>query len=211
MKKFLMVLMCLSAVSVFAAIDPQIPEKLNRAFDEANKTFTYNGKPINPRAIEELLTWISDSGPGPVAIDLAGTDDTNRYFGEFEKKENGSIYINLNSVNPSSQEGDPDKGYFSYQRIGTLIDNIHVVETWENGGGSGVFGNLLLIRFKVDYEYDEDGSRRYILVMQRLGELSLCDRYDGPVQVRTQDNSIQIGPGQCVGNDKFDKKVIVLK
>lgn len=203
--------MCLSASLVFGVADSQIPDKLNQALSEANKSFTYNSKPINPRAVEELLTWISDGGPGPVAIDLEGTDDTNRYFGHYEKKEDGNVFIDLNTVNPSPQEGDPDKGYFSYERIGTLKGNVHVVKTSENGGGTGVFVNLLLIRFKTDFEYMEDGSHRNMLVMQRLGEFSVCDRYDGPIQIRSHHNSIVIGPGNCVGNDKFDKKVISIK
>jgi hypothetical protein len=188
---------------VFAAADSQIPNKINQALNEANKTFTYNGKAINPRAVQELLSWLADSGPGPIAIDVAGTDDTNRYYGDYEKREDGSVFIKLDS--------DSGGGYFTYEHLGTLKDNVHVVETSENGGGSGVFMNVLLIRFRIDYEYDEDGSHRYMLIMQRLGQIPLCDRYDGPIQIRVKDNSIEIGPGTCGANDKFNKKAIVIK
>lgn len=185
---------------VFAATDPQIPDKLNQALDEANKTFTYNGNPINPRAVQELLSWMSDSSPGPVSINLVGTDDSNRYFGESEKKEDGSVFVNL-----PDEEGS-DGGYFIYKRIGTLKDNVHVLRTSENGGGSGIFMNLLLIRFKIDFEYKDDGSHSYMLVMQRLGEFTLCDRYEGSFQIHTKDNSIEIGPGTCGANDRLPEK-----
>ncbi|MCI0612797.1 hypothetical protein L0244_07390 [bacterium] len=194
------VIVLMISAFVLAATDPQNPVKLNQALDEANKSFTYNGKPINPRAVQELLSWPSDSGPGPVSIDVAGTDDTNRYYGDYEKKEDGSVFIKL--------DNDSGGGYFIYERLGTLKDNIHVVETSDNGGGSGIFMNLLLIQFKIDFEYGEDGSHRYMLIMQRLGQIMLCDRYDGPIQIRSSNNSIEIGPGTCGANDKFARKII---
>src|ERR1044072_8580339 len=168
---------------------------------EANRSFTYRNKPIHPLAVKELLVWMSDAidQPGPIAIDLHGTYDTNRYYGEAKKDHDGSISIGIDN-----------EGYFGYQRLGSLKDNLQVVETWENTGGSGVFTNLLLIKFNIDYEYDEQGSRRYRLVMQRMGEIPLSDRYSGKITIQPQDNSIRIGAGVYPSREKIPASVIII-
>jgi hypothetical protein len=179
-----------------------IPADMVKQLNEANRSFTYKGKPISALAVKELTVWLSDSldQPGPVAIDLHGTYNTNRYYNESAKEKDGNVSIKL----------EPE-GYFSYERLGTLKDNLHVLETWENGGGSGVFTNLLLIKFNIDYEYQENGSRRYRLVMQRMGEISLSDRFGGKIKIQPQDNSIRIGPSVFPSGEKVAAKVIFIK
>jgi hypothetical protein len=152
-----------------------------RLLAEANRDFAHRGQPINPRAVQELLSWISDSLPGPVSIDLAGTWNSNRYFGEFARRAGGDVFIDLKTTQVSP--GGDSPGWFAYRRIGTLTSGVHVVETWENGGGSGVFTNLLLVRFVVDREHSS-GEPRQRLLMVRVGEEPLGDRYDGEVVVK---------------------------
>ena len=180
----------------------RIPAAIVKQLNEANRSFTYKGKPIHALAVKELLVWLSDSldQPGPVAIDLQGTYDTNRYYGDYKKEKDGSATVGLEH-----------EGYFSYQRLGSLKDNLQVLETWENGGGSGVFTHLLLVKFNIDYEYTENGSRRYRLVMQRLGEIPLSDRYDGKIVIQPKDNSIRIGAGAYPSGEKIPARVIFIK
>jgi hypothetical protein len=190
------------------------PADLAKQLDEANKSFTYKAKPINPRAVNELLVWISDSvdEPGPIAIDLSSTYDTNRYYGAFKKENDGAIFIDLTTVDAYCRKEDLcPAGYFSYKRLGTLKDGVHVLETWDGGGGSGVFTCLLLIKFSIDFEYTENGSRRYRLAMQRLGEIPLGDRYGGHITIQTGDNTIRIGPGAFPSGEKIPGKVIRIR
>ena len=168
---------------------------VQRQLQEANARFTYRGKPINPLAVQELLTWLSDTLPGPVAVDIEGTYDSNRYFGEYSVEKDGRVTIQVKDtkVNPT----EDDKGSFSYKRLGTLANGIHVLETLDNGGGSGTFGTLLLVKFVVDDEYDVDGKKRNRLVMMRAGEISLGDRYAGRISVGPHE--IQIGADRGSG------------
>jgi hypothetical protein len=147
---------------------------------EANRDFTYRGIPISLRAVKELLSSPSDSVPGPVAIDLEGTWHSNRYFGEFPRRPHDRVYIDWRTTELKPPSGDP--GWFAYGRVGTLPSGVHVLETWDNEGGSGVFTSLLLVRFTVDEE-QSDGGRRQRLVMLRVGEVTRADRYDGTIRV----------------------------
>jgi hypothetical protein len=161
---------------------------------EANRDFSYRGQPINPRAVQELLTWTSDSLPGPVSIDLAGTWNSNRYFGEFARRPTGDVFIDLKSAQVVPSGENP--GWFAYRRVGTLASGVHVVETWVNGGGSGVVTSLLLVRFAVDQEHSA-GERRQRLLMVRVGEEPLGDRYGGEVVVKG--NTVSIASDRRVG------------
>jgi hypothetical protein len=162
---------------------------VQRQLREANETFTFSGEPIHPLGVKELLPWVSDSRPGPVAVDVAGTYKSNRYFGEYSQDKEGRIAVELKPTD-TSPAGE-DKGSFIYKRLGTLASGAHVLEVWENDGGSGVFTSLLLVRFLTDYEYDSDGARHARLVMMRVGEITLGDRYSGRIEVKG--NTVRIG------------------
>lgn len=171
------------ATPALALADPPSEGGVQSQLREANERFIYAGEPINPRAVSDLLTWLSDSLPGPVAIDLAGTHRSNRYFGDYTRKEDGSVFIDLSKPGPGRSEAESG-GYFSYKRLGTLPGGIHVLATTQNGGGSGVFEDLLLVTFVADFEYQDDGSRRERLMMLRVGEIGLGDRSTSDVEIR---------------------------
>jgi hypothetical protein len=174
-----------------AAQPPAAEPSTATLLSEANRAFTYRGEPINPLAVKELLSWISDSLPGPVAVDLAGTWQSNRYYGQAQRRPDGSVHIDMKTTSPSPAAG-ADAGWFEYRRVGTLASGVHVLETWDNGGGSGVFTSLLFVKFVVDQE-QTSGARRQRLVMMRLGEEPLGDRYGGAVRARG--NTVEIGAG----------------
>lgn len=170
-----------------------VPTAAARQVEEANKTFTYDGAPINPRAVQELLTWLSDGGPGPVAVDLA-SQRSNRYFGKFAREKDGRVTIDRKTTDLTAKP-DENKGSFSYERLGTLVNGIHVLETWDREGGTGVFMDLLLVKIAVDFEYDDNGARQDRVVMTRFGEITLGDRYSGVVTVKG--DTIEIGAGEA--------------
>jgi hypothetical protein len=156
---------------------------VHQQLKEANEQFTYAGAPINPLAVKELLGWLSDGDPGPVAIALAGTHKTDRYFGEYEKSKDGRVTIDLRTteINPPA---DANMGYFEYLHVGRLPNGLHVLDTWDNGGGSGVFEALLLVRFEVNYYYGDDGARHDRVTMIEMGQIPLGDRRQGKIEVQ---------------------------
>jgi hypothetical protein len=173
--------------------DHPIPPSLRKQLKEANERFTFRDKPINPLAVHDLLPWLSDKLPGPVAIDVAGTYGSNRYSGPYTTAKDGTVSVDLKEPGRSSAGGAAYAGYFKYRHLGMLANGIQVLRTWENAGGSGLFNSLLLVRFVVDDEYTGDGSRRYRLVLWQVGEYTLGDRYGGAIELQARANSIRIG------------------
>ncbi len=196
--KALLLLLASSLLRAATPGPPTSPADVQRELKEANDAFTFGGEAIHPLAVKDLLPWLSDSHPGPIAIDVAGTYKSNRYFGEFATDKEGRTGIDL-KPQEASATGDA-KGSFAYKRIGTLASGAHVLETWENDGGSGVFTSLLLVRFVADAEYGDGGARRPRLVMMRVGEVNLGDNYSGRIEVKG--NSVRIG------TDRKKQKVV---
>ena len=160
---------------------------LRRQLSELNGSFTYRGKAIHPRAIQDLVAWTADPRPGPVAVDVAGSFDSDRYFGEYETRKDKSVFINL------AQKILEREGWFAYRHLGRLANGYHVLRTYENGGGTGIFGNLLLVECLIDFEYGEGGTRRQFLVLKRRGQFNLGDKYAGKIRLLPEKNTILIG------------------
>lgn len=181
----------------------QKAEKANEspqdALKQANENFTYLGQLINPFALAELFPWLSDTLPGPVAVDLAGTTaSTNRYLATVTSQEGGWIWA------AKTEHGAEQK--FGYKRLGVLTNGAQVLLTEASGGGSGVFTNLLLVKFQSDVEYGDEGKRRDRLIIMRVGAISLGDRYSGPIKV--EQNQITIGPGKNIEQAQTPERVI---
>lgn len=189
------VIICVAFLVIIAAESgfSQSNTILHRQLVELNKQFKYRGKFVHPRAIKDLTSWVSDPLPGPTAVDVAGTYDSNRYFGDFRIQENGNVFIDL--TQPQLEED----GWFSYKHLGRLANGLHVIRTFDNGGGTSVFQSILLVEGVIDYEYKDDGRRKPILIIRRRGEFGIGDRYDGKVLVESKRNRIKVGPdGQNV-------------
>jgi hypothetical protein len=141
----------------------------------------------------------------------AGGDDfSNRYFVEKIKADaDGTVTIDRRDAG-SRFKDDPNPGWFSYKRLGTLRNGVHVLETADNGGGSSVFMSLLFVKFAIDEDYSQNApdtfTRRQTIVTKRVGEFAPGDRYEATVVVR--------GDAVEVGADKRDgdrKKPVVLR
>jgi hypothetical protein len=105
--------------------------------------FFFGGKPVHPKIIEEVLTWISDRGDQVVAINLEDSQGSNKYnfndnISAFIRPENKKLWVVIKQ----------DGGYFYYQFHGTSDNEILVLEIGENGGGKGTFKQLILFRIK---------------------------------------------------------------
>jgi hypothetical protein len=133
-----------------------------------------DGVVVHPGAFAELTTWLSDGMPRIAAVDLIGIADSNRWFQAVERSDD--------DVTIRNSEGWRGEGSFTYRAIGRAPNGIVVVETWDNGGGSGVFESLLLVRIE-RHRFDDEGERAERIEMRAVGEFSLGDRAGRPVEL----------------------------
>jgi uncharacterized protein len=155
---------------------------------------------ISPRIVDDLSIGEADQGDNIIAINLTDAQGSNRYFGDVKTRklrDRAGPYV---YTVPDSGDTE-DKSEFGYSFVGRTQSGIDVLMTSESGGGTGVFENLLLV--KVDYE--SSGSellptngktevmtfKKRRLVIRKLGEIGLGDRWQGDLKVTG--NQIEIG------------------
>jgi hypothetical protein len=164
-----------------------------------NKEFRYSFSKapfISPRIIQDLSTCISDQGDQVVAINVEA-QTSNRYSGEptIRNVPGQNTVVCYEEI--AIEAGETNTTSFSYQCVGKTDSGIYVLLTSDSGGGSAVFMNLLLVKFEQDqaisYDWEKGvvraGKRR--LLIRKLGEIALGDRWDGELEIKG--NSIFVG------------------
>ena len=174
----------LSLLSRSAAGSPENPDP----------EFRFHDKPIHPLLIKQFEPWISDARPPiTVEVNLTASWDSNEYAGGFMADSNGVVSIGL-----------PKGASYSYQHLGRLRDGIHVLRTFDAGGGSGVFEAILFVRFRTSLAYLADGVTQgeqiFLKVVRRF---PLGDR-DGAEVVVREDQVI-------VGKSRYRAEPVLLK
>ncbi|MDP2178494.1 hypothetical protein [Methylicorpusculum sp.] len=135
---------------------------------------------INPLLLKDLVGWISDSGRQIASIDIAGSNSSNRYFGEVLVQEiKGRIFVEV-----QEEEG---RETFGYEYLGTSESGIHVLHAYDRTGGSATFHWILLLQIEESsvlvYEDESAVKTEKTPVLKLVGRLSLGDRYIGNVSV----------------------------
>jgi hypothetical protein len=148
-----------------------------RELEEVRDRLSVGGTPISPRAIQDLLPWISDLRPGPVAVDLATAISGNRYHGEVVRHEKLGWLVDLGKA----RDGTP-VGWIAYLPVGKLRDGRHVLLVRDNGGGTLVSVCLLLVDIAVESVVDDDRIVPRAIVRNR-GLIPMGDRHEGTVRV----------------------------
>ncbi len=146
---------------------------------------------IHPKIIQDLSTWLSDRGDQVVAINLSDAQGSNRYFGD--------VGVNATDGQCPFVYTEKESQRFSYQYIGMTQSGVHVLYTSDRGDGSGVFTQLMLLAIEFDYGIDccdwdaQTAIRadRKRLLIKKLGEIVLGDRWAGQLSVRG--NELRIG------------------
>jgi len=106
------------------------------ALIEANTAFTYKGEPIHPGLIEAFQNSLADYRPPMVVtVDVGAAFQSNAYYEKVEKDNDQRISIKRPEEN----------GQFSYQYLGRLQNDIHVLLVQDKTGGTGAFSNLTFI------------------------------------------------------------------
>jgi len=134
---------------------------------------------INPRILEDLNGWLSDTGDQIVSVNITESNDSNRYFDQITSQEhdNGCPLI-------TSTEDD---SAVSYQYLGSSFSGVHILRTWSQSSGTGVFCDVLLVTLSSDSSIDyQDGKHLKVdrLVIKKIGSLPLGDRYEGDLRYR---------------------------
>ena len=149
--------------------------EVNSLLAEANQYFTYNTTPIHPFLIKEFEVWLSDDCP-PIIVSvdvIAAAKARNEYYTDI-------VSINGRQVRAENINSNE---YYQYEWLGRLPNGIHVIETTDYGGGSGIFRNLLFLKFATDKAYDPNGTTYKRLLMTVVRVFPLGDRDDGNIEV----------------------------
>ena len=137
---------------------------------------------IHPLIIRELLGWISDRSETIVSVDIESSNKSNRFHGEFEINDrDGRKWVTWTSPESYSYRRE----FFTYAHIATSPTGVEMVECYDCGGGSGVFGTAGLFLLDPDRALDESCSgtifTRDRQVLKILGSIGLGDRYKGEI------------------------------
>lgn len=148
---------------------------LVRDLDAAKYSFI-DSEFINPLIMDDLCGWLSDNGDQIVSINITDSNKSNRYFGDIDIKKSDTGFPIVTCTN--------EEVWVSYKYIGRSFSGLHIVQTWSNGGGSGVFCNVVLVTLSLDSALEYEGDRyekksRYVIKL--IGSFPLGDRYDGEI------------------------------
>lgn len=133
---------------------------------------------VNPRILDDVLGWLSDSGDQVVAVNLTASNTSNRYFGKVSVEETSTYPIVRNTC---------EEGWVAYRYIGHSFSGVHLVQTWRCGGGTGVFCDIAMVTISRDkcIEFSLSSSRKKDrIVLKIVGSVPLGDRYEGEVLYR---------------------------
>ena len=170
---------------------------------KAESRYSFDKAPfINPGIVQDLSTWISDTGDQVVSINVEDSQKSNRYSVDTKtraiKGQNPFIYTETETV----ESGETNVATFGYQLVGKTSSGIYVLEILNNGGGSGTFRSVMLVKLasdvgiRVDWEKGVVGQGKKRLLIKKLGTFELGDRWDG--ELRVVGDSIEVGSDRGV-------------
>jgi uncharacterized protein len=171
---------------------------------------------INPKIINDLATELSDEGDQVLAINLTDSETSNRYACDVKVAKTGNRYPYVYSQDPV--EGSDRPAEFGYRYVGRTTTGIDVLFTSESGGGSGVFEGLMLVRLSEEsgapsFEPTSGSAqtltfRKKRLLIKKVGEIGLGDRWDGILTVNGNEISIGKDTGALSGVEAAPARVV---
>ena len=111
---------------------------------------------VHPRIIKDFVGWVSDRGVIIQSVDLLNAQNSNRYFGDIETREEGeTLWVS------SRKDGER----ISYALQAELGDGKYVLNVLDGSSGTYVGKHELLVQFS---EETISGEKR--IVLKYLGE-----------------------------------------
>jgi len=164
---------CENAKSDAGQIEPRLKE--------ANKSFTYNGKPIHPGCVEQFNISLADSPPPIVrAVDVAACVTSNEFYMDYKVSDDGYVGYEY--------QDSGEKKYFGYKYIGKASGGLHILDTRSSGGGTMVAMTIFLTRFGLENyrSFDEQGKLNIEkrLIMKCIGQIDRGDRDVGTIELK---------------------------
>ena len=157
----------------------------NTSLEEANRHFTYQGKPIYPGLVQ-AFTSNSDM-PTIITVDISAWHE-NAPVKKKSLREGQDDYC----INIRDSGDEEDGGSFCYEWLGKLHNGLHVLATYDqSGGGSSIFMELLFVRFDKGMGYTQEGKKYDQLLMSTVRKFTLYDRDDGEIMIKA--NKVIIG------------------
>ena len=158
---------------------------------------------INPMIIADLEGYLSDVGDQVVAVNVADSNKSNRYFTNTTMDETAKTSP---IVTASNHRGGRVELQYSYQWLGCSLNGIHLLRTWSSGGGSGVFCGIILVTLAGEptIEIEKRGTKKSErFTIKKIAYIPLGDRYEGAITYRLK-CLLTIGP--CPGRATLYKR-----
>lgn len=157
-------------------------QTMESKLEEADNSFTFNGKAIHPGCVREFNVSPADSLPPIVrAVDVEACISSNENYMEFKTSDEGYVSYEYDS-------GGGEKGYFAYKYLGKTKDGPHVLDTRTNTGGTMIAVTVFLVRFGVEkYSFFTDDDKQETaerLVMTCGGQIPRGDKDTGSVELK---------------------------
>ncbi len=144
---------------------------------------------VNPKMIEDMTAWLSDLGDQVIALDLLGSQNSNRYVCHIRTRDTGDqlpfVYY---------EEGQRS---FGYQYIGKTSGGIDVIHTIASDSGSGVFHELMFVVFEND-KYLSFNDNRSIAdysanrqILKKIGAVPLGEGFQGSLTIDRNSHTIR--------------------
>lgn len=180
MSRLLVVLIaswCMSSLAL-AESATTTPQSIDAAMDEVRQSFTLGGKPIPPGIFRDLGDGdIADSTSILVTVDLKAAVGSNRYYEDINKSGKWIVQKKADKDVANGWEAS------AYNFIGSTTNNLLVVVSSYNGGGSGTFYTLHLLDLAPGKALDSEGQIYERLNLTTVQDVPLGDRWQGTVTI----------------------------
>jgi len=164
-------LLALSLCSLFATTTKA--QSIDELLKEVNSKFYFKGEPIHPELLHAFNSSMADA-PIVMTVDLCNGFHSN--LCHHKAVADGKFVTEHLDNLPGNDEGS-----YTYEYLGKLDNGVHVVRTQCNGGGSGMFVDLLFVSFKIRKTYDYNGKLQEQLLMTLEKCYNIGDRISSKV------------------------------
>ncbi|BHH84328.1 hypothetical protein [Desulforhopalus sp. 52FAK] len=145
---------------------PPISREMESALVEANRHFTYKGKPIHPDLVGEFIGWVSDGPPITLAVDVSMGTGSNEYFTEVKERDlaTGLYYCTTKKHDSGASS------VFCYTHRHKTKDDVHYLEAFsydfDDSRFYQKFDYKLWVNFDIWHGVDGEGGIYEQLVMR---------------------------------------------